>query len=54
MGLFDYVTVDPSHGLPRVQFQTKDFDCELTTVRITEVGRLEIERFECETVPKEE
>lgn len=54
MGMFDYVKVHEKHGLPALGYQSKDFDCELTMIRITESGRLEIERFEYESVPKEE
>lgn len=54
MGMFDYVKVDPKHGLPDIEYQSKDFDCEMTTIRITADGLLEIERFETEPVPKAE
>lgn len=35
-------------------FQTKDFDCELTEIYITDDGELKINRFEYEEVPKNE
>ena len=35
-------------------FQTKDFDCELSEIYITDDGELKINRFEYEEVPKEE
>ena len=35
-------------------FQTKNFDCELTEIYITDEGELKINRFEYEDVPKEE
>src|SRR3972149_10188881 len=35
-------------------FQTKDFDCDLTEIYITDEGELKINRFEYESVPKEE
>lgn len=54
MGMFDYVEVDKAHGLPDVEYQSKDFDCEMTTIRITENGHLEIERCDYESVPKAE
>jgi hypothetical protein len=54
MGMFDYVKIDKVHGLPDIEYQSKDFDCDMTTIRITENGRLEIERGDYETVPKEE
>lgn len=60
MGMFDYVKCE--RPLPdgwdltndAVGLQTKDFDCEMTTLRITAEGRLVVERFETEVVPKEE
>ena len=60
MGMFDYVRCD--RPLPdgwdltanHVGLQTKDFDCSMTTVWINEAGRLLIERFEYEEVPKAE
>lgn len=60
MGMFDYVRCD--HALPdgwdltndHVGLQTKHFDCDMTTIWITSEGRLKIERFEYETVPKSE
>lgn len=54
MGMFDYVEIDPVHGLPVIEYQTKDFDCDMTTIRITANGRLEIERGDYENVPKAE
>jgi len=54
MGMFDYVTVDQKFGLPDIEYQSKDFDCDMTTVRITAEGVLEVERYETETVPKAE
>lgn len=35
-------------------FQTKEFDCDLTEVYITDDGELKINRWEYDTVPKEE
>lgn len=35
-------------------WQTKDFDCELTEVFITDDGELEINRWDLEETPKEE
>lgn len=35
-------------------WQTKDFDCELTEIYITDEGELKINRFEMQIVPKEE
>jgi hypothetical protein len=54
MGMFDYVKVNPAK-LPLNEdekkllgglFQTKDFDCILTEIRITDNDQLEIDRFE--------
>ena len=36
------------------EWQTKNFDCDLTEVYITDDGELKINRWEYETVPKEE
>lgn len=36
------------------EWQTKDFDCELTEIYITDDDELKINRWEYETVPKEE
>lgn len=60
MGMFDYVKCDLP--LPDgwdmandyVGLQSKDFDCTMTTIRITAEGRLLIERYETYVVPKEE
>lgn len=59
MSMFDYVRVCvplPDGYVPSREdnFQTKDFDCSLTTVWMREDGRLLIEDFEYEDVPKEE
>jgi hypothetical protein len=35
-------------------FQTKDFDCELTEIYITDDGELKINRFEYQDVPRHE
>lgn len=35
-------------------FQTKEFDCELTEIYITNDGELKINRWEYDVVPKEE
>jgi hypothetical protein len=35
-------------------WQTKDFDCDLTEIYITDEGDLKINRWDCEEVPKEE
>jgi len=60
MGMFDYVKCERT--LPdgwdltndHVGLQTKDFDCTMTTIKITEDGRLMILDFEHEEVPKAE
>lgn len=60
MGMFDYVECE--HPLPdgwdmsgdAVGLQTKAFDCDMTTVRIGANGRLTVERYDWETVPKAE
>lgn len=60
MGMFDYVKCDKP--LPDgwnlnndyVGLQTKDFDCDMTTIWITAEGRLLVEDFEYEEVPKAE
>jgi hypothetical protein len=56
MGMFDYVKVGvplPDGWVPG-ELQSKDFDCTMTTVEITPEGRLRIEDFEYEEVPKAE
>lgn len=56
MGMFDYVVCEvplPDGGRPG-EMQSKDFDCSMTTIRISAEGRLLIERYESYTVPKEE
>ena len=67
MGMFDYVKID-FDMLPltdeekakyyenklSLEFQTKDFDCEMTEIHITKDGELKINRWEYEEVPKEE
>lgn len=58
MGMFDHVEVrvplpdgwEPGLG----RLQSKDFDCTMTTVLITAEGRLQIEDFEYEEVPRAE
>lgn len=35
-------------------WQTKDFDCEMTVIYITDDGELKIKEFEYEVVPKEQ
>ena len=37
-----------------IDWQTKDFDCELTEIYITDEGELKISRWNYEIVPKEE
>ena len=60
MGMFDYVRCEPSlpdgwdYSGDHVGLQTKDFDCEMTTLLIRADGRLLVERFEYEEVPKAE
>lgn len=60
MGMFDYVRCDrplpDGWGLENdhVGLQTKTFDCEMTTVWITEDGRLKIKRSEWESTPEAE
>lgn len=60
MGMFDYVTCElplpDGWGMENdvVGLQSKDFDCEMTTILIRADGRLLIERFEYYSVPKEE
>jgi len=55
MGMYDYVQVEvplPDGWEPSPYgLQTKHFDCELTSIRITKDGRLLRERFHYETVP---
>lgn len=64
MGMFDYLFID-TNLLPITkeekeligenrEFQTKDFDRELTEVYITNEGEVKVNRFEMEEVPKEE
>lgn len=55
MGMYDYVHV--GYPLPvgvPVDFQTKDFDCELENYTITAEGRLIREAIEWESTPKDE
>ncbi len=55
MGMFDYVKSEIA--LPdgfSGELQSKDFGCDMTDIVIRANGRLEIERFEYETTPKEE
>lgn len=55
MGMFDYVRCEsPLPDGFTGELQTKDFDCEMSTVLIRADGTMAIERFECETVPKAE
>ena len=66
MGMFDTlyvnlnllpITSDEQEFLEKgdgCDFQTKDFDCEMTEVYITDEGELKINRFGYEEVPKEE
>lgn len=37
-----------------LNWQTKDFDCELTEIYITDEGELKVNRWNYEVVPKEE
>ncbi len=59
MGMYDYIKIDTAL-LPVTQdelkgkdteWQTKDFDCELLNVFITNDGEIEIERCEREFIP---
>lgn len=56
MGMFDYVKVGVPlpDGWQPGELQSKDFDCVMTTVEITPDGRMRIEDFEYEEVPKAE
>lgn len=56
MGMFDYVVCEAPlpDGWKPGELQSKDFDCSMTTVRISAEGRLLIERYESYTVPKED
>jgi hypothetical protein len=55
MGMFDYVRSDiPLPDGWEGECQSKDFDCCMTTIRISAEGRLLIERYETYTAPKEE
>lgn len=60
MGMFDYVKCEPllpdgwNANDSYVELQTKDFDCAMTTVKITADGQLMIQDFEYEVVPKDE
>jgi hypothetical protein len=56
MGMFDYVVCEAPlpDGWAADELQTKDFDCTMTTLRISAEGRLLIERYESYTVPKED
>lgn len=56
MGMFDYVKVGvplPDGWTPG-ELQSKDFDCEMTTVEITPEGHLRVEEFDYEAVPAAE
>ena len=48
------VTDDERIVIGNTEWQTKDFDCDLTEIYITDEGELKINRWEYETVPKEE
>ena len=59
MGMYDYIYCD--YPLPKgcgvaqkKAFQTKDFDCQMLTYRITKEGRLIKEVYEYEKTPEEE
>jgi hypothetical protein len=55
MGMFDYVQSEiPLPDGFEGELQSKDFDCEMTTLVIRSNGRLEVERFEYEEVPPAE
>ena len=55
MGMFDYVRSEiPLPDGFTGELQSKDFDCALTNIVISADGRLLIEDFEYEEVPKEE
>ena len=64
MGMFDSlfintdklpVTDDEKKNIgDKTEWQTKDFDCDLTEIYITDEGELKINRWEYESVPKEE
>lgn len=55
MGMFDYVRSEiPLPDGFTGELQSKDFDCTMTEIVIRANGRLEIERFEYETTPKDE
>jgi len=64
MGMFDTLIIN-TDKLPvsseekktigkNPNWQTKDFDCELTEIYITDEGELKINRWNYEIVPKEE
>ena len=64
MGMFDTVKIS-LHKLPLTKselkklghdpwFQTKDFDCVLTNIRIDDDGSMTEDKWETELVPKEE
>lgn len=64
MGMFDYLIIN-TDKLPVTDeekkligenpgWQTKDFDCELTEIYITDEGELKINRWNYEEVTKEE
>jgi hypothetical protein len=64
MGMFDRVFID-KNKLPlsveqkliipdNMDWQTKDFDCDMTDIYITKEGKLKIKRWNYESVPKKE
>lgn len=64
MGMFDVVVINKNmlplsdeekNNIPdNPEWQTKSFENELTEIYITDDGELKVNRFEYETVPKEE
>jgi hypothetical protein len=64
MGMYDTIKINKNilplsdeekNKIPdNVEWQTKSFDNELTEIYITDDGKLKINRFEYEVVPKEE
>jgi len=55
MGMFDYVRCEtPLPDGFAGELQSKDFDCRMTEIVIRADGRLEIEDWEHESVPKAE
>jgi hypothetical protein len=55
VGMFDYVVCEvPLPDDAQIsEFQSKDLDCEMTTIRISAEGRLLVERYEVYDVPRE-